>query len=273
MSNNSSIDRRTVEVLSAGIIAACMLVLIISVDQLAREKRELLSVSDELVPISVFPDFSSVSDIDVKKQQFFDYLEDYIEAENQKIASIKRELQSYSDIVNGGVALSRRERTRVLFLADLYRLPDDMRRDSQLIDELMIRVGQIPVSLVLAQAANESAWGTSRFALEGNNLFGEWCFEEGCGLVPRQRVEGARHEVQAFDSLEKSVESYFLNLNTHPTYDYFRELRAEMRNEGRELDPIILAYGLGRYSERGDNYVDEVQTLIEQNNLRSRDQN
>ena len=273
MDNQSPMGRRRVERLSAAIIAACMVVLIISVDQLAREKRQPLAVEELPLPIAVFPDFASVSSIDVKKQQFFDYLQDYIDAENQRISVVRRELQSLADIVNGGVALSTRELERVLLLSDVYRLPDSVSRDVQLVDELLLRVDQIPASLVLAQAANESAWGTSRFALEGNNIFGQWCYEEGCGMIPLQRVSGASHEVQRFDSLEHSVQGYFANINSHPLYEYFRELRAYMRNRGEDLDPMILAYGLGRYSQRGENYVDEVQTLIEQNNVRSRDKN
>lgn len=270
MDNNSSFDRRTAELFSAAIIAACMLVLIISVDQLAREGRQLPQVV-QLDPIAVFPDFASITRVDVKKQQFFDYLQDYISAENQRVINIRRELELYHETVRSGVALSTRARENMLVLADLYRVPDDVRSDLKYIEELLIRIDQVPVSLALAQAANESAWGTSRFAMEGNNLFGEWCYEEGCGLVPLRRISGANHEVQSFDSLQLSVESYFLNLNSHPRYNFFRELRSYMRNQGEGLNSVILAYGLSSYSERGDNYVDEVQTIIEQNNLRARD--
>ncbi|MBT8145319.1 MAG: glucosaminidase domain-containing protein, partial [Gammaproteobacteria bacterium] len=129
------------------------------------------------------------------------------------------------------------------------------------------RVDKIPAPLALAQAANESAWGTSRFALEGNNVFGQWCFDEGCGIVPKRRRADASHEVRAFASLDAAVQAYFLNLNTHDRYKNFRDMRFQMRNQRGDLDPLVLAYGLVGYSERGDEYVDEIQTIIQQNDL------
>ena len=136
---------------------------------------------------------------------------------------------------------------------------------------MYLRVDIIPASLVLAQAANESAWGTSRFTLEGNNIFGQWCYEEGCGIVPRRRAAGATHEVRRFETIEEAVAAYFVNINTNPVYQYLRELRAQMRVQQLELNPLVLAFGLGRYSERGGNYIDEVQSIIIQNDLLSRD--
>ena len=136
-----------------------------------------------------------------------------------------------------------------------------------LIDELLVRVDIIPVSLALAQAANESAWGTSRFAREGNNIFGQWCFDEGCGLVPGQRADDASHEVRSFSSVEASVRAYFRNLNTNPTYEYLRELRAQMRMKGKPLDSRALAQGLLRYSERGHVYISELYDIIRVNDL------
>ena len=144
--------------------------------------------------------------------------------------------------------------------------------DQDIINELILRVDVIPVSLALAQAANESAWGTSRFALEGNNVFGQWCYKKGCGIVPAERRSGATHEVKSFTSVEQSVQAYILNINSHPSYRYLREVRAVMRERQGKLDPMGLAYGLDRYSERGNNYVDEVRNLIIQNNLRLRDE-
>ena len=141
----------------------------------------------------------------------------------------------------------------------------------ELTKELIRRVDVIPTSLVLAQAANESAWGTSRFAREGNNIFGQWCFDEGCGLVPNRRGEDASHEVRAFASVEAAVRAYFRNLNTHPSYEDLRTLRASMRMQGLPLNSMVLARGLTRYSERGMDYVLELQDMIRINELRERD--
>jgi Bax protein len=143
--------------------------------------------------------------------------------------------------------------------------------EKEIIEELILRVDLIPASLALAQAANESAWGTSRFTILGNNIFGQWCYEIGCGIVPARRAAGATHEVKAFDTIQQSVEAYFLNINTHESYSYLRDLRAKMRKRDFKLDPMSLAIGLGRYSQRGDRYVDEIQRIIIQNDLRARD--
>ena len=90
-------------------------------------------------------------------------------------------------------------------------------------------------------------------------------------MIPAERRKGATHEVKSFQSVESSVKAYFLNINSHPSYRYLREVRAGMRQHQGELDPVRLAYGLDRYSERGDIYVDELQNLIIQNNLLLRD--
>lgn len=90
-------------------------------------------------------------------------------------------------------------------------------------------------------------------------------------MVPQRRASGATHEVRRFDSIAASVKGYFNNINTHHLYAYLRELRAFMRNQQQTLDPMVLAYGLGSYSERGEHYVDEIQNIIIQNKLRNRD--
>lgn len=265
-------SKRKHELMAAAGISAAMLALILLVQQIASPTVPATpTVLTESDPIIVFPDFASIPRVDVKKQQFFDFLQDYINAENIKLAGIREQLLSYSEIVNTGVALSGLEREWLMELASTYRLQEDLGGEKQIVDALLPRVDVIPVSLVLAQAANESAWGTSRFATEGNNIFGQWCYVEGCGIVPRRRVSGAIHEVKTFDSVEAAVEAYFININSNQSYDYLRELRAYMRSEDQALDSLVLAFGLGSYSERGDHYVDEVQTLILQNDLRSRD--
>jgi uncharacterized FlgJ-related protein len=132
---------------------------------------------------------------------------------------------------------------------------------------LLQRVDTLPVSLVLAQAAIESGWGTSRFAREGNNLFGQWCFDPGCGLVPAARRTGARHEVAAYASVNDSIDAYLLNINTHSAYRDLRELRARARAEGREPTGLELATGLRSYSERGELYVQDVRSIIRGNGL------
>jgi Bax protein len=128
-------------------------------------------------------------------------------------------------------------------------------------------VDAVPVSLALAQAAKESGWGTSRFAREGYALFGERCFETGCGMVPRARRKGLSHEVTRFDSPREAVASYVRNLNTHPDYAEFRQLRAKLRQAPSPHPGIDLAGSLTSYSERREAYVREIREMIRFNGL------
>ena len=152
-----------------------------------------------------------------------------------------------------------------------YRLTGDM-NDIQLQKQLLLRLDQLPPSLVLAQAAIESGWGTSRFAQQGNSLFGQWSYQKNSGLVPDARNEGANHVVRAFDSLQESVQAYMRNLNTHGAYKELRLMRSSMRDKEQALDSNALAHGLVRYSQRGEAYVEEVKTIIRSNKFTQYDQ-
>lgn len=269
--NESAGQKRKLELAFAGLVSVALLALTVTVTKLAPPHPSTADLAPTLDPIVVFPDFASISDIDAKKQQFFDFLQDYVRYENGLISDQRLRLLSYAEIVASGVALTGRERGWALDLAITYDVDTGATTDQAIVSELLLKVDVIPASLVLAQAANESAWGTSRFALEGNNIFGQWCFEEGCGIIPNRRVAGATHEVKSFDTIEAAIEGYFLNINSHHLYRGFREERARLRQLDQSLDPIVLAQGLDRYSQRGENYIDEVQTLIQQNDLRQRD--
>lgn len=264
-------QKRKLELAFAGLVSIALIGLTSAVTMLAPAHKSITEVSTTLEPIVVFPDFASISDIEAKKKQFFDFLQDYVRYENGLISDLRLQLLSYAEIADAGIALTGREREWVIDLAITYDVNTEATIDQTIVSELLFKVDVIPASLVLAQAANESAWGTSRFALEGNNIFGQWCFEEGCGIIPNRRIAGATHEVKSFDTIEAAIEGYFLNINSHHLYTAFREERARLRQLGQRLDPIVLAQGLDRYSQRGENYIDEVQTLIQQNDLRQRD--
>ena len=263
-------QKRKLELAFAGLVALGLFGLTVAVTKLAPTHDSSIEISTTVEPIVVFPDFASISDIDAKKQQFFDFLQDYVHYQNSLISEQRFELLAYAEIVEPGVSLSGSERDWALDLAIIYDV-DTETSDQGLIRELLLKVDVIPTSLVLAQAANESAWGTSRFALEGNNIFGQWCFQEGCGIVPNRRIEGATHEVKVFGSIEAAIKGYFLNINSHHLYADFRNERARLRGLNRNLNSIELVEGLERYSQRGASYIDEVQTLIQQNKLRQRD--
>ena len=142
--------------------------------------------------------------------------------------------------------------------------------NSKDLSTLKIRMDEIPTSLALAQAAKETGWGTSRFALEGNALFGQWTWS-GEGLKPKESDSSERHKVMKFNILQASVRAYQRNLNTHKSYKDFRTARAELRSEGKELDSIILSEYLDKYAETGTKYVEILQKIIEQNNLKDFD--
>jgi Bax protein len=135
---------------------------------------------------------------------------------------------------------------------------------------LKIRMDEIPVSLAIAQAAKETGWGTSRFAQEGNALFGQWTWS-GEGLKPKEAKEGEGHKVMKFNILQASVRAYQRNLNTHSTYKGFRKARAKLRDSKKPLDSIELSKYLNKYAETGNQYVDVLQKIIKQNKLQDFD--
>lgn len=198
-----------------------------------------------------------------KKANFFNFLHPMIKKANANVLQQREEL---SEIHANLPDLSSQQAEKLAALAKTYKVSDELSLEKQ-VQELDIKINTIPASLVLAQAANESAWGTSRFAQEGNNYFGQWCFSEGCGIVPNSRDGGASHEVADFDSPYDSVKSYIKNLNRHPTYEPLRDLRQQAIDNNQAVTGIVLAQGLIGYSERGEEYVKEIQQMIRYNKL------
>ena len=125
---------------------------------------------------------------------------------------------------------------------------------------------EIPTSMAIAQAAKETGWGTSRFAQEGNALFGQWTWT-GEGIKPAGAEDDSTHKVMKFKVLQASVKAYHRNLNTHPSYRAFRSARAEYREEKKILDSIVLSQYLDKYAETGKEYVKILQQIIRQNKL------
>ncbi|WP_193222156.1 glucosaminidase domain-containing protein [Alkalilimnicola sp. S0819] len=200
----------------------------------------------------------------LKKSLFFRALLPLALAENERLAQQRRWLVA---LKRRGGPLDEQEATRLRRLASRYGVGGTGEGRPPSLDALLRRVDQVPVALVLAQAANESGWGTSRFAREANNLFGEWTWDQSQGLVPRQRAAGKTHLVRVFPDLRASVRGYMHNLNSGGAYRELRALRAQMRARGEEPDALVLARGLLRYSERGEAYVAEIQAMIRGNRL------
>jgi len=212
------------------------------------------------------PDFRTFPTTEAKKANFFGFLRPVVRAENSAIRRTRERLADRLAAARDG-ELSAEQWAWLRQKAERYRVDLAERDRVEVAETLLRKVDVVPVSLVLAQAAKESAWGTSRFARQGNNLFGEWCFAEGCGMVPARREAGKRHEVEAFATVRASVASYLHNLNSHPRYRQLRDIRARLRAEGKPVTGLALAGGLQHYSEQGEKYVSEVRAMIRHNNL------
>lgn len=213
------------------------------------------------------PDFASISDINERKEAFFSYLRPAIESINSEREQERERLAAIEEKIESGQYVGYFDKRRLQEWAERYEVDYDEDNLASTVDQLLLHLDQIPESMVLAQAAMESAWGTSRFAVDGKNFFGQWCYSEGCGLVPARRESGATHEVQVFDSAEASVRSYFRNINSHNAYTELREIRSDIRDSDDSLSGMRLVEGLESYSQRGQAYIDELKSVISFNGL------
>lgn len=223
--------------------------------QVTSDEAQTLQETVEIKPHPL-PDFAAIYDVKEKKRAFFSYLSPYVE-------QINKEILRHREFV-------LRMEKRPQFQKDIEHLNKiakkyhvDTEQDfSQIRALLLLRVDILPIELVLMQAANESAWGTSRFALVANNLFGQWCFSKGCGVVPSGRPEGKTYEVRKFNHPIDSIKSYYNNLNTGYAYEDLRNIRKQLRDQQQSIDAIELAHGLLAYSTRREEYVSEIQKMI-----------
>ena len=210
---------------------------------------------------SQVPDLTIVNNIIDKKKIFFKFMRPIIESENAKVI-IKR--KTIFSIFNKK-SPNRTDISKAQSIASEYGFESFDIKNLNERNELISRVDIIPVKLALVQSANETAWGTSRFAKLGNNMFGQWSFAIGKGLVPERRDKGATHEVAIFKSINDSVASYLHNLNTGSSYQRLRQLRHEMRLQNKQIDPVALAEGLIKYSSMGKKYVKIIISMIKSN--------
>jgi Bax protein len=211
---------------------------------------------------SKIPDFSAIIDIEEKKRSFFEFLRPVIDSENTRVLVERAKLLDLYKQYRGNIIFSMEEKEWFRDLKAKYRVKDNVDDPEHVWIELISRVDMLPIELALTQAAKESGWGTSRFAKMANNMFGQWCFTDGCGIVPINREEGAKHEVRKFTSVNESVRSYIHNLNTHAAYEEFRQLRFAQRRTGKKLDGYPLVSGLPRYSQRGEAYLEEIRDMM-----------
>lgn len=220
------------------------------------------------VVIQRIPDnINHIEDVESRKRMFFKIMLPLILLVNQEIHSERQQILDLEEQFHASAELSSEQILQLEAIALRYRFELDPADLSTAFEVLRRRVDTIPVDLALAQAANESGWGTSRFTRVANNLFGEWTFIQGNGVVPKNRPEGEVYEVKKFPTIYDSVRSYANNLNSHTAYRDFRRMRAQHRNDATMASGLVLAEGLLSYSIRGEDYVQEIQSMIRHNKL------
>lgn len=214
--------------------------------------------------LTAFPEDLAEQPVEYKKTLFFRALTPMVLAENRRLRDKRIWLELRLDTNDWTPS----EREELEYLMIRYRIEPEGAEPDLWIRQLLRHVDEVPLALVLAQAANESGWGGSRFTREANNLFGEWTWQAEEGIAPLIRDAQSSHYVRRFDSLQDSVRAYMYNINVGHAYTELREMRARMRVQGaKRLDALALASGLLRYSERGEEYVAEIQAMIRGNQL------
>ncbi|MEQ8604863.1 MAG: glucosaminidase domain-containing protein [Marivibrio sp.] len=219
-----------------------------------------------IVPETVPQDLKEVREVERKKEVFLRMVLPLVLMVNERLSEQRDRLVTLSEKIEAGQSIGREQRVWLNQMYETYRVePGEIER-------LLLRVDVVPPSLALAQAAIESGWGTSRFAREGNALFGQWVWgDDADGIVPERRQEGKTHKIRAFETPLEAVAAYIKNLNTHRAYAKLRRMRAELRAQGAGLNGLTLAGGLEAYSEKGQEYVDLVRQIIAANELRPLD--
>lgn len=254
--------------LGLSLIAFPLATLVLVIGLMSTPLQQVFMDEDELTSSTLLPDFAAIDQTPERKEQFLAMLRPLVEEKNTKLLQsrerllkIKAERDSSQTI--SGVNKRNLEKLREKFHVTYEIYPDD----AKAVDILLLRVDSIPSAMVLAQAAVESGWGTSRFAEEAHNLFGHWCYKPGCGIVPSKRSTHAKHEVKKFNNVEESLTAYFNNINTHNAYRPWRQLRAQLRDQPAAFTGHAMVAELGKYSGRGSAYIHELRTVIRSNDL------
>ena len=220
--------------------------------------------------ISELPDdFSEIQDVPTKKKLFYLVTLPLIYNSNTLIMQERRMVINIEKKF-ARKELNKNETDEIIRLSKKYKL-DYSEINTKLFRKLKQRINIIPVSLALGQAIIESGWGQSRFATEGNALYGQWTTSEDKGIIPQDRDEDKTHAVLKFKNLSESVEAYMFNINTHQAYYNFRVIR-RIDERIKYTDPISMKVKyLAAYAEIGDKYVDKLELIIASNNLQEFD--
>ena len=223
----------------------------LKIDQIRKSK-----IIPKIVVVQLPKDLKNIKSIKSRKELFIKITLPLIVQENEKLLSLNKKIKF---IKNNFDKISRREAAWIQSIMEEYK--------ENSIDNLLMKVDAIPVSLALAQAVIESGWGTSRFAYEGNALFGQYVWgKTNNGIIPNEREIDAKYKIKSFDSLSDSVASYMKNLNTNFHYSEFRINRFVLRSNKIPLKGTHLADYLISYSIE-DNYIDKIKNIIEINDF------
>jgi len=204
-----------------------------------------------------------------KKKLFFRLIAPIVLRINELILEDRTRAKELTRRLAQGQSVTPDDQAWLTALAVKYKVlkSTSERLDSDAFPELQLRVDVVPPSLSLAQAASESGWGTSRFAAQGNSLFGQWTWGKGLKPAQQRSSELGDYRIAAFDSTAQAAYSYALNLNTARAYRDLRLKRADLRRQGLRISGTVLAETLLNYSERGQAYVGDLKALIRNNRL------
>ena len=234
------------------------------IENLTSKQLEFLPILEKLPS-----DFNELQDVTTKKKLFYLITLPIIFQTNSLILDDRKMIVNIEKKFSR-TDLNENETNEVIRLSKKYKL-DYSEINLKLFKQLKQRINIIPISLALGQAIIESGWGQSRFALEGNALYGQWTTNEQMGIIPEERDEDKSHAVLKFDNLEESVKAYMHNINTHGAYYSFRVVR-RIAERVQYTDPISAKVKfLAAYAEIGDKYVDKLELIIESNKLRDFD--
>ena len=214
---------------------------------------------------------TSLTELDVSylkdnKKKFVRTVLPLIINENQKILSVRNNLLLLKNKLSSNYSLNKSELQILKKLSKNNKIKFNNSHKLDVINNLLKKVDIIPNSIVLAQAAIESGWGSSRFAQDFNALFGEYTYDSNKGVIPLERENGENHLIKAFNSYNSSVESYFNNINSHYAYEQFRELRKVMRERNNFSNVTLLVDKLDTYAE-DENYIQTIRSVIKNNNF------
>lgn len=206
----------------------------------------------------------------VTQHQFIQFMQPKIKKVNQGILRQRQHIMQLSANLKNNKSLTLAQEKTLQSLAFSYHIKTCSAlplNTGICFKDLLNRMNTLPAALVLAQAINESSWGQSRFAKQGHNYFGIWCYTKGCGMIPRGRPKGQDYEVRRFVNAEASIAAYFKIINTHQTYQFLRSIRAKQAANGKNATAYQLAAGLEGYSTRRKAYIASIRRIIKLHHL------